>query len=172
MKKAMTAIHAYELELSRALISTLQTIPGIRLYGLTDSNRLEQRVATFSFRIRDIPPRKVAEQLAKENIYVWDGNYYALNVTEQLDVERTGQLTLDREIADIEERHDARHRELSRGDIEIDLADEQTVVPARVEQARCPVGPHPVEVEVERVLRESGGERPHARRSRPDVFHR
>ena len=90
LKKAMTAIHAYELDLSRVLLSTLQSIPGLHLYGLTDVNRLENRVATFSFRIRDIPPRKVAEELAKENIYVWDGNYYALNVTERLEVEGKG----------------------------------------------------------------------------------
>ena len=90
LKKAMTAIHAYELDLSRVLLSTLQSIPGLHLYGLTDVNRLEERVATFSFRIRDIPPRKVAEELAKENIYVWDGNYYALNVTERLEVENKG----------------------------------------------------------------------------------
>ena len=90
LKKAMTAIHAYELDLSRVLLSTLQSIPGLHLYGLTDVNRLENRVATFSFRIRDIPPRKVAEELAKENIYVWDGNYYALNVTERLEVENKG----------------------------------------------------------------------------------
>lgn len=90
LKKAMTAIHSYEMELSRAILSTLQSIPGLRLYGLADPNRLAERVATFSFRIRDIPPRKVAEQLARENIYVWDGNYYALNVSERLEVEATG----------------------------------------------------------------------------------
>ncbi len=92
LKKAMTAVHAYELELSRALLSTLQSIPGLRLYGLTDANRLEERVATFSFRIGDLAPRRVAEELAKENIYVWDGNYYALNVTERLEVESKGGL--------------------------------------------------------------------------------
>jgi len=90
LKKAMNAIHAYELELSRGLLSTLQSIPGLRLYGLTDPNRLAERVATFSFRVGDIPPRKIAEQLARENIYVWDGNYYALNVSERLEVEATG----------------------------------------------------------------------------------
>jgi cysteine desulfurase family protein (TIGR01976 family) len=90
LKKGMTAIHAYEMELSRRLLSTLQEVPGLRLYGLTDPKRLEDRVATFSFRIRDLAPRKVAEELARENIYVWDGNYYALNVTERLEVEDKG----------------------------------------------------------------------------------
>jgi selenocysteine lyase/cysteine desulfurase len=90
LKKWMTAIHTYELELSRALLSALESVPGLRLYGLTDPKRLEDRVATFSFRLKDIPPRVVAEKLAQEGIYVWDGNYYALNVTERLGVEESG----------------------------------------------------------------------------------
>jgi len=32
----------------------------------------------------------VAEKLAQENIYVWDGNYYAINVTERLGLEQSG----------------------------------------------------------------------------------
>jgi cysteine desulfurase family protein (TIGR01976 family) len=90
LKKAMTAIRAYEFELNRALLSALEAVPGLRIYGLTDVRRLEERVATFSFRIGDIHPRRIAEALAKENIYVWDGHYYAINVTERLGVEESG----------------------------------------------------------------------------------
>jgi selenocysteine lyase/cysteine desulfurase len=32
----------------------------------------------------------VAEKLAQEGIYTWDGNYYAINVTERLGVENNG----------------------------------------------------------------------------------
>jgi cysteine desulfurase family protein (TIGR01976 family) len=90
LKKAMTAIRAYEFELSRALLSTLESIPGLRLYGLTDARRLDGRVPTFSFRLEGRHPHAVAEALAKENIYAWDGNYYALAVTERLGVEESG----------------------------------------------------------------------------------
>jgi cysteine desulfurase family protein (TIGR01976 family) len=90
LKKGMAAIHAYELELGSALLSALSSVPGLRLYGLTDENRLQDRVATFSFRLKDLRPRSVAEQLAEEGIYVWDGNYYALNVSERLGVEESG----------------------------------------------------------------------------------
>jgi cysteine desulfurase family protein (TIGR01976 family) len=90
LKKAMTAIHAYEYELARGLLSALESVPGLRLYGLTDVRRLEERVATFSFRLKDIHPRVVAEKLAQEGIYVWDGHYYALNVSERLGVEEHG----------------------------------------------------------------------------------
>ncbi|HEX5807517.1 MAG TPA: cysteine desulfurase-like protein [Anaerolineales bacterium] len=90
LKKGMTAIHTYELELSRVLLSALESVPGLRLYGLTDPDRLEERVATYTFRLKDLHPRVVAEKLAAEGIYVWDGNYYALNVTERLGVEESG----------------------------------------------------------------------------------
>jgi selenocysteine lyase/cysteine desulfurase len=90
LKQAMTAIHAYERELGEALLAALESVPGLHLYGLSDHARLEDRVATFSFRLQDLHPRAVAEKLAHEGIYVWDGNYYALNVTERLGVEESG----------------------------------------------------------------------------------
>jgi cysteine desulfurase family protein (TIGR01976 family) len=90
LKQGMAAIHAYELELSGALLAALESVPGLRIYGLTDPQRLEDRVATFSFRLKDLHPRLVAEKLADQGIYVWDGNYYALNVTERLGVEDKG----------------------------------------------------------------------------------
>ena len=90
LKKGMAAVHAYEIELGRVLLSALGSIPGLHLYGLTDESRLQDRVATFSFRLKGLHPRSVAEQLANEGIYVWDGNYYALNVSERLGVEESG----------------------------------------------------------------------------------
>ena len=90
LKKAMTAIRAYEFDMNRALLSTLQTVPGLTIFGLTDTRRMDERVATFSFRLKDLHPRKVAELLADQGIYVWDGNYYAINVSERLGFEGSG----------------------------------------------------------------------------------
>lgn len=90
LKQAMTAVHAYEFELSRAMLSTLEAVPNLRIFGNTDARRLDERIATFSFRIGDMHPQTVAEKLAAENIYVWNGNYYAINVTERLGLEDKG----------------------------------------------------------------------------------
>jgi cysteine desulfurase family protein (TIGR01976 family) len=90
LKKGMTAIRAYEFEIGRALLSALQAVPGLTIFGLTDVRRLDDRVATFSFRLKDMHPRVVAEKLAQNGIYVWDGNYYAINVTERLGLEDNG----------------------------------------------------------------------------------
>ena len=90
LKQAMSAIRAYEFEVSRAVLDALAEIPGVRLYGLDDVRRLEERVPTFAFTLKGWHPRQVADELARQNIYVWDGNYYAINVTERLGLEETG----------------------------------------------------------------------------------
>jgi cysteine desulfurase family protein (TIGR01976 family) len=90
LKQAMAAIRAYEYELTRSLLDVLEETPGVTIYGITDSRRLEERVPTVSFTLKDWHPRRVAEELDKENIYVWDGNYYALAVTERLGLEESG----------------------------------------------------------------------------------
>jgi cysteine desulfurase family protein (TIGR01976 family) len=90
LKQAMAAIRAYEYELSRALLDILEETPGLTLYGLRDGRRLEERVPTFSFSLQNQHPRQVAERLGDAGIYVWDGNYYALAVTERLGLEESG----------------------------------------------------------------------------------
>ena len=90
LKQAMTAIGAYEAQLSRATLEILEETPGIQIYGLRDIDRLAERVPTFAFTLEGFTPRQVAEELGKRDIYVWDGNYYALSVTESLGVEESG----------------------------------------------------------------------------------
>jgi selenocysteine lyase/cysteine desulfurase len=88
--KGLAAIRSYEMDLSRALIEAIESVPGTRIYGITDPKKMDQRVPTVSFRLEGKPPREVAKMLDKENIYVWDGNYYALAVTDRLGVETSG----------------------------------------------------------------------------------
>jgi cysteine desulfurase family protein (TIGR01976 family) len=90
LKKAMAAVRAYEFELSRALIRAVQAVPGTHIYGVTDPKRLDERVPTVSFTLEGKQPRRVAEMLAAQGFYVWDGNYYALAVTERLGLEDKG----------------------------------------------------------------------------------
>ncbi len=90
LKQGLAAVRAYEYELSRTLLDVLEETPGVTIYGLTDRRRLEERVPTVAFTLKGMHPRQVAEALDKENIYVWDGNYYALAVTERLGLEGSG----------------------------------------------------------------------------------
>jgi cysteine desulfurase family protein (TIGR01976 family) len=90
LKQAMTAIRSYEYEMSRSLLVAIASVPRTRIYGITDSKSLDRRVPTVSFTLEGKHPRAVAEALGKAGFYVWDGNYYALAVTERLGVESTG----------------------------------------------------------------------------------
>ncbi len=83
-KQAMSALKAYEFELSRALIEVIQSVKGARIYGLTDVKRLDERVSTVSFTLEGKHPNDVAKQLGDAGFYVWDGHYYALAVVERL----------------------------------------------------------------------------------------
>jgi cysteine desulfurase family protein (TIGR01976 family) len=90
LKQSMAAIEAYEVDISKALLSGLRSIPGLHLWGITDPERIQQRVPTFSFSLQGQHPQTVAEELGKENINVWDGNFYALAVLERLGLEEQG----------------------------------------------------------------------------------
>lgn len=90
LKKGMAAIEAYELGLNHALLEGLSSIPGLHIWGITEPERMHQRVPTFSFSLEGWHPRAVAEALDHANIYVWDGNFYALAVVERLGLEGKG----------------------------------------------------------------------------------
>jgi cysteine desulfurase family protein (TIGR01976 family) len=87
---ALTALKEYEKTLSHALIEGLSSIKGLHIWGITDFDQLDRRVPTVSFTLDGWQPRDVAAALDKHNIYVWDGNYYALAVTERLGLEHKG----------------------------------------------------------------------------------
>jgi len=78
---------AHETRLIWRLIEGLQTIPGLKIYGITDPKRSAERCSTLSFRIDGRHPNDIARFLGDKGIFTWDGNYYALNLSERLGVE-------------------------------------------------------------------------------------
>ncbi len=91
-KQALAAIRSYEQGLSQALVEQLTAVKGLKLYGIIDPARFNQRVPTFSFTIDGFSPNQIAAYLGQNGIYTWDGNFYALAVTERLDLENKGGL--------------------------------------------------------------------------------
>jgi len=87
---AYRVIRQHELTLAARLIEGLLAIPKLRFYGITDSARFSERVGTVSVRIEDHTPTEIATFLGERGIFTWDGNYYALNLTERLGVEASG----------------------------------------------------------------------------------
>jgi cysteine desulfurase family protein (TIGR01976 family) len=89
-KQAMSAIREYEFELSRALIDVVESVPGTRIYGVTDTNRADERVPTVAFRIEDKDPAQLADAIGKQGIYVWNGHNYALAIVERMGLLEAG----------------------------------------------------------------------------------
>jgi cysteine desulfurase family protein (TIGR01976 family) len=91
---AFEAIHSYEHALMERLMSGLRQIPKIKIYGITDPARFSERCPTLALRVinqtTDQTPLALATKLGDRGFFTWDGNYYALNLTEQLDVEKSG----------------------------------------------------------------------------------
>ena len=90
LKQAMATIRAYERPLFEHFVAGLLEIPGLSFYGICDPARFDERTPTAAFRLAGHSPQAVAEHLGRRGIYVWDGNFYALAVTERLGLEETG----------------------------------------------------------------------------------
>jgi cysteine desulfurase family protein (TIGR01976 family) len=90
IEAAYAAIHEHERSIIEKVMSGLKAIPGLKIYGITDPVRLNERCATFAVRIDGHTPLELASKLGDRGFFTWDGNYYALNLTEHLDVEKSG----------------------------------------------------------------------------------
>jgi cysteine desulfurase family protein (TIGR01976 family) len=87
---AWKAIQKHERILIERLIAGLLQIPGLTFYGISDPKRSDDRCPTVAVRIAGHPPLKLATELGQRGFFTWDGNYYALNLTEHLGVEKDG----------------------------------------------------------------------------------
>jgi len=81
---------AYERALVTKLVAGLLAIPGLQFFGITEPQRFGQRCSTVSFRLPKGTPTEAATFLGDRGIFTWDGNFYALNLTERLGVEKSG----------------------------------------------------------------------------------
>ena len=78
------AIGTHERGLSERFLRGVNDLPNVRLWGVADVDRLDERTPTFAVRVDDQDPLKTATELARRGIYVWDGHYYAITVMERL----------------------------------------------------------------------------------------
>ncbi|MDH5312721.1 MAG: cysteine desulfurase-like protein [Actinomycetota bacterium] len=81
---AFRAIGAHERELSRRFLEGVTGIARVRLFGIGDLDRLDDRTPTFAVRIGNQHPRDTATALAERGIFVWDGHYYAIELYDRL----------------------------------------------------------------------------------------
>lgn len=89
---AYRATRQHEMALFSRLAEGLLAISGLRFFGISDPKRFQERCSTVSVRLGNHHPTDVARFLGERGIFTWDGNYYALNLTERLGVESSGGL--------------------------------------------------------------------------------
>jgi cysteine desulfurase family protein (TIGR01976 family) len=86
----MEEILTHESELSTRFLEGIRELSGVRLHGIADPERVAERTPTFAIRVGDQPPVETATRLADRGIYVWDGDYYALEVMDRLGLQSSG----------------------------------------------------------------------------------
>lgn len=91
---AYEQIRSHEQNLIWLLLDGLQRIPGIKVHGITDRHRSAERVPTLAFTAEGFTSAEMAQRLGDQGIYAWHGNYYALQLSEQLQLEPAGMLRL------------------------------------------------------------------------------
>ncbi|MFN2490389.1 MAG: cysteine desulfurase-like protein [Actinomycetota bacterium] len=90
LASGMEAVRRAEATLSQRFLDGIGALSDVRLYGIADAARLDERTPTFALRLGDLHPRVLAEQLGARGIFTWDGNYYALAIMQRLGLEDSG----------------------------------------------------------------------------------
>lgn len=90
LRAAMQMLFDYEKALAGHLIAGLQAIDGVTVQGITSPDAMDRRVPTVSFTHSTVAPEVIAESLVKENIFVWHGHNYAVEVARTLGIFESG----------------------------------------------------------------------------------
>lgn len=94
LRAAYPSIREYETRLLVQLLGGLAEKPELKIWGITDSDRLGDRLPTVALTHETMNSRQLAEKLAAAGIFTWHGNYYALPVTKRLGLEPEGMLRI------------------------------------------------------------------------------
>jgi cysteine desulfurase family protein (TIGR01976 family) len=82
--QAMERTKSYEMMLGERFLLGATAVPGLKVYGIIDIERLAERTPTFAVSLAGFTPEQVAAYLGEQGIFVWDGHYYAIAVMERL----------------------------------------------------------------------------------------
>jgi selenocysteine lyase/cysteine desulfurase len=80
----MIGIAAYERTLSAALLDALSSIAGVTVHGVTDRDRLEERVPTLAFSVEGVPASAIADGLATRGVGLRAGHMYSPRLVGRL----------------------------------------------------------------------------------------
>jgi cysteine desulfurase family protein (TIGR01976 family) len=83
---AFDAIGTHERVLAGRFLEGIGSIGGVRVFGIADRGRLDERTPTFAVLVGDQDPRETSKALASMGIFTWDGHYYAMELFERLGI--------------------------------------------------------------------------------------
>ncbi len=87
--EAYTATEDYERRLTRILIDGIRNLGGTTIHGISNSNRLDERVPTVSFTHESVQPATISESLGRQGICVWSGHNYAYEPVRHLGLDES-----------------------------------------------------------------------------------
>lgn len=90
INRGKVAMQQHESVLALELIRGIQALPGARIYGISNEAELDQRVSTVSFTLRGVASQKIGAALAKREIYVWTGGFYAVDMIDKFGLADSG----------------------------------------------------------------------------------
>ena len=90
LDSAFARIEEHERALTGYTLTRLARIPGLRLYGIADPDRVAERTPTLCLNLDGWTPRDLSAALGERGIFTYDGNYYALNAMTALGLEDHG----------------------------------------------------------------------------------
>ncbi len=91
---AMAAIERYERSLLEPLMAGLLRIPKLKVFGITDPSRFDERVPTLAMTLDGMPSATLAQKLGQRGIASWHGHYYAIAICDALGQNEHGMLRL------------------------------------------------------------------------------
>jgi cysteine desulfurase family protein (TIGR01976 family) len=87
---AMNAIQEYESRLSLRFLQGIADLKQAVLFGLRDPIDVRRRTPTFAIRLEGLHPDEAAERLHHRGIFVWSGNFYAVDLIDRLGLTASG----------------------------------------------------------------------------------
>jgi cysteine desulfurase family protein (TIGR01976 family) len=94
LRAAFAAIADHERDLFARLLAGLAELRDVTIWGIADPSRSAERLPTVSITHARRRPAELAEYLGRRGIFVWHGNYYALQLTETLGLEPDGMVRI------------------------------------------------------------------------------
>jgi cysteine desulfurase family protein (TIGR01976 family) len=90
IRRGYAAFETHERELAARFIEGVARLGSVRLIGIDDPARLDERTPTFAVLVGDRHPIEASRMLGERGIFTWEGHYYAIEVFERLGLLETG----------------------------------------------------------------------------------